>query len=322
MFCEKCGNRVDENANFCQRCGHDLSGAKAQVSVPLTPTKENGKKSSTCSVMSIAFAAVGLIPLLNFIFLPVAIILAIIGFATGKNKGEKVKIASAIVVAASITISLLWIIPANIGSSSAPSNDDLQGGTNTPISCSHSYMLKTTEATCLSAGYATYECSLCGETKKEYKSALGHSWVENKCTRCGETKYSEMDAANNNILTIEQFELDVNSAGGVEPSITFTNRTDKQIAYIYFTVKFYDRMGSPAYCSIWKTHTKRLQLTGPINPGEQDTRSWEPAIYNSSTAVIRPLTIEIEFTDGTKQTMVCSGRYWHTKSYYGGELKD
>lgn len=124
-------------------------------------------------------------------------------------------------------------------------------------------------------------------------------------------------------ISIQEISIDVNSANGVEPSITFTNHTDKQIAYIYFTIKFYDRMGSPAYCSIRDTHTRRLKVTGPINAGEQDTRYWDPVIYNGATAAMKPLKIEIEFTDGSKQTITCiNGRYWYMGSYYGGELKD
>ena len=188
--------------------------------------------------------------------------------------------------------------------------------------CSHKYSVVNSEATCLSGGYVTYQCTLCSATKQQFGSSLGHEWINNKCDRCGITKDLELDATNNDILSISQIAWDINSVEGVEPSITFTNRTNKQIAYIYFTIKFYDRMGSPAYCSIKDTHTSRLKVTGPINAGEKDTRYWDPVIYNGSTAAVRPLKIEVEFTDGTKQTIVCTGRYWYSNSYYGGDLKD
>ena len=32
--------------------------------------------------------------------------------------------------------------------------------------------------------------------------------------------------------------------------------------------------------------------------------------------------LDIEFADGTKQTINCTGRYWYSSSYYGGDLKD
>ena len=223
-----------------------------------------------------------------------------------------------IVVIISIVISLLWMIPALTGSPETPSTGDQ----NTPTICSHSYTLKETKATCLSGGYATYQCSLCDETKKEYESALGHDWLNNRCKRCSATKDLELDPANNDVLTIEQIDWDINSAEGVEPSITCTNHTNKQIAYVYITLKFYDRMGKPAYCSIRHEHTRILKITGPINAGDKDTYYWDPIIYNGSTAAVKPIKIEIEFTDGTRQTINCTGRYWYSNSYYGGDLTD
>ena len=188
--------------------------------------------------------------------------------------------------------------------------------------CSHSYSKTESKATCLVGGYATYKCSLCGDTYEEYENALGHSWQNNKCKRCSTTKDLELDPIDNNILSIEQIDWDINSANGVEPSITFTNHTNKQIAYVYFTLKFYDRMGNPAYCSIRSEHTRSLKVTGPVNADEKDTRYWDPIIYNSSVAAVKPLKIEIEYTDGTRQAIVCTGRYWYSNSYYGGDLKD
>ena len=123
-------------------------------------------------------------------------------------------------------------------------------------------------------------------------------------------------------ITIETIYWKINSAGGVEPDIKFTNNTDKQIAYVYFTVKFYDRMGTPAYCSIKNTSQQRLKFTGPLNAGETKYPGWEPAIYNSTVGAIKPLSIEVEFTDGTRQTITNTTAFWSSGAYYGGELKD
>ncbi|MBQ8404065.1 MAG: zinc-ribbon domain-containing protein [Clostridia bacterium] len=121
-------------------------------------------------------------------------------------------------------------------------------------------------------------------------------------------------------ITIEEIDIEINSVGGVEPDITFINNTDKQIAYIRFTIKFYDRMGYPAYCKYEDTHTQNLKVTGPVNPGERDTIYWEPVMYHNATAVAQPIKTEVTFTDGTKQIITHTGRYWYTGSYYGGEL--
>jgi DNA-directed RNA polymerase subunit RPC12/RpoP len=39
----------------------------------------------------------------------------------------------------------------------------------------------------LQGGYATYKCSLCGDTYEKYESALGHTTSEGTCSRCGES---------------------------------------------------------------------------------------------------------------------------------------
>ena len=123
-------------------------------------------------------------------------------------------------------------------------------------------------------------------------------------------------------ISLEYIDWDINSAGGVEPGVKFTNNTDKQIAYVYFTVKYYDRMGTPAYCSIKDICQQRLKVTGPINAGTTKMTGWEPTIYNNTVGAIKPLSIEVIFTDGTKQVITNTGGYWYSGSYYGGELKD
>jgi hypothetical protein len=137
---------------------------------------------------------------------------------------------------------------------------------------------------------------------------------------CFEADPNYVDPMDNVILTIDQIDWDINSASGVEVDIEFTNRSNKQIAYVYFTIKFYDRVGYPAYCEIKDTHTQTLKFTGPLNAGTYEHAYWDPLIYNSSTAAIEPLSIEIYYTDGTKESLTCNGRYWYSSSYYGGDL--
>lgn len=180
-------------------------------------------------------------------------------------------------------------------------------------------------ATCMKDGKtAGKKCSVCNKVIEESKiiPAYGHDWVNYTCSRCGATNGLKLDPSSNDILTIDQINWKINSVGGVEPKIQFTNQSNKQIAYIWFTMKFYDRMGKPAYCSIKGTHTQVLTLTGPFNTNEQYTRIWDPVIYNNAVAAIKPLSMKIEYTDGTEQNIICDGIYWHSKDYYGGNLKD
>lgn len=205
--------------------------------------------------------------------------------------------------------------------------------------CKHS---STTPSTCTEAK----KCNDCGEI---LGNAKGHNWKPATCTTpktcsvCDETEgsvspshyyqngyceycYSKdpyyLNITDNDIFTIEQIDWDINSASGVEVDIEFKNRSSKQIAYVYFTLKFYDRMGNPAYCQIKKSHTQRLQYTGPLNAGSRKTGYWDPIIYCSATAAIKPLTVEIEYTDGTKLTITPNGTYWYASDFYGGSLKD
>lgn len=123
-------------------------------------------------------------------------------------------------------------------------------------------------------------------------------------------------------VSVEEIKFDINYVGGVDTTISFINKSDKQIAYIIFNVKYYDRMGNLAFCSIKNSPTARLKFTGPLNASQKDDAYWEAVIYNSSVAAIQPQTIEIIFTDGTSQAIENSGIYWHTSSYYGGTLCD
>ena len=60
-------------------------------------------------------------------------------------------------------------------------------GAPTNNKCIHSYVLKTSEATCTTGGYDTYMCSFCQDIKTEYKISLGHTTTEGTCSRCGES---------------------------------------------------------------------------------------------------------------------------------------
>lgn len=117
--------------------------------------------------------------------------------------------------------------------------------------------------------------------------------------------------------------FECNYVGGVDTFISFKNNSDKQIAYVDFNVKYYDSMGNPAKCSIRNTSTANLQYTGPLNAGGKSKKIyWDAVIYDSTTSAMMPLSIKITFSDGTKQIITNSGRYWTIRGYYGGDLND
>lgn len=115
--CGKCGAPLTEGQEFCAKCGQkvgvildqNVSNAINQFNANIKPDKP--KKGNACSVLAIVFGSIGLIPLLNILFLPPAIILAIIGLCISKNRKKGRTIASIIVVSISLIISLLWMGP-------------------------------------------------------------------------------------------------------------------------------------------------------------------------------------------------------------------
>lgn len=174
MYCEKCGNQIDENTKLCQNCGNNLREAQETIVEPAIAPNTKEKKSNMYSILSIVFASIGLIPLLNILFVPVSVILAVIGLVTGKNKGAKIKIVSVIVLVISIIISLVWMVPSITGSSTDPFTNNGSENQNTPTVCSHKY----SDATCTEP----QTCDKCGATNG---SALGHTTSTGTCTRCG-----------------------------------------------------------------------------------------------------------------------------------------
>ena len=57
-----------------------------------------------------------------------------------------------------------------------------------PIAGAHNYHLhENVPSTCTEQGYVTMKCSICGEEDTEYKTPLGHNYVDGICTRCGDS---------------------------------------------------------------------------------------------------------------------------------------
>ena len=115
--CGKCGAPLMEGSEFCSKCGQKVGVMVSQnVSSAINQFNANikqevPKKGNICSLLALIFGIIGFIPLLNILFLPPAIILAIIGFCISKNRKKGVTIASVIVVVVSLFVSLLWMFP-------------------------------------------------------------------------------------------------------------------------------------------------------------------------------------------------------------------
>ena len=115
--CNHCGAPLTEGQAFCGQCGNqvasmmspNVASAIDQFNANIQMKKSN--KKNVCMILAIIFAAIGVIPILNYIFLPPAIVLFIIGLCTGKNSKKGILIAGVIVVALSLIVSVCWMLP-------------------------------------------------------------------------------------------------------------------------------------------------------------------------------------------------------------------
>ncbi len=124
-------------------------------------------------------------------------------------------------------------------------------------------------------------------------------------------------------ILISNVKWDINSVGGVDTYISFKNISDMQIAYITFTMAYYDRMGYKATCTIRDKSRASLRYTGPLKAGSSvNNIYWEAVLYNNTVSVLQPKSATIEFLDGSEQTITFGGRYWYGREYYGGDLHD
>lgn len=93
-------------------------------------------------------------------------------------------------IASSLFVVIMVLSVILLSACDSDNNTGVNNGNNSNNNlnlCSHSYTKTESEATCSQGGYATYKCSLCGDTYEKYESALGHTTSEGTCSRCGES---------------------------------------------------------------------------------------------------------------------------------------
>lgn len=98
---------------------------------------------------------------------------------------------------------------------------------------------------------------------------------------------------------------DVNSAGGVEPTVTVRNPNAKSpIRYARIALQLFDRVGKVQRSSIGReAPTQWVSITGPLRSGDESHKGiWEPVWYNHTGWCIAIVAVQIEFFDGTKRS--------------------
>lgn len=120
--CKQCNNLLADDAVFCSNCGYKVD--ENDIPMPTKIVTTPPKKTNVCSLLAVIFGAIGIIPLLNFLFLPAAIILVVIGLILSKNRKKGITIASVAVVIISLVISIAWISPITSGKPIVDSKED------------------------------------------------------------------------------------------------------------------------------------------------------------------------------------------------------
>jgi hypothetical protein len=107
------------------------------------------------------------------------------------------------------------------------------------------------------------------------------------------------------IIRISKFRTSFpNSAGGVDFSISWQNKSEKVIKYANFTVEAYNAVDDIVSCEIRGNSEFTGQVTGPIKQNKWNYNdTWANAWYNSTVKKIKVKQVEIEYMDGSKTSI-------------------
>ncbi len=110
-------------------------------------------------------------------------------------------------------------------------------------------------------------------------------------------------------ILVEKVGWYTNDLGGIEPYMTLTNTTNKEIKYIYIDTEYYNGVGDPAYCSVKNTNKVKLTVIGPVAKNNTINAEWGAILYNGTTRYLKITNITVVFMDGSKKTIKVN-KYW------------
>ena len=239
-------------------------------------------------------------------------------------------------ILAAVLIFVLCFSSCNTGTSSTSSNENSDSASNTEAnantpgnttqssgntentnqSCSHSYgdWMITKAPTCLESGSKVRICSKCSYAQTAEAAALGHTTQTGVCERCNENIGQSLAESIRSVIEIyEVYVSKIDSAGGVNMEIAFTNKSDKTIKYIHFYVRPYNAVGDSQKCEIRDYSRFDAYITGPLEGGHEgysrygDNTSgghhWDACWYNNSISYIDLEGVKIEYMDGTTYSL-------------------
>ena len=196
------------------------------------------------------------------------------------------------------------------------SSGNAENTENTNQSCSHSYgdWMITKAPTCLESGSKVRICSKCSYAQTAEAAALGHTTQTGVCERCNENIGQSLAESIRSVIEIyEVYVSKIDSAGGVNMEIAFTNKSDKTIKYIHFYVRPYNAVGDSQKCEIRDYSRFDAYITGPLEGGHEgysrygDNTSgghhWDACWYNNSISYIDLEGVKIEYMDGSTYSL-------------------
>ena len=206
--------------------------------------------------------------------------------------------------------------PTSSSGSNSTSNSEPESSSTTSGSCRHSYgdWMITKAPTCLENGSKVRICSKCSYAQTGEATALGHTTQVGICERCNENIGQSLAESIRSVIEIyEVYVSKIDSAGGVNMEIAFTNKSDKTIKYIHFYVRPYNAVGDSQKCEIRDYSRFDAYVTGPLEPGHEgysrygDNTSgghhWDACWYNNSISYIDLEGVKIEYTDGSTYSL-------------------
>lgn len=96
-----------------------------------------------------------------------------------------------------------------------------------------------------------------------------------------------------------------NSAGGIQVRWTAVNNTNKTINYYTTTYYMFNSVGDFAY-DRWGKNSFKIKTVGPVAPGAiimDYTGKYDAEVYDAPCYNIYLCTIELEYSDGTQETI-------------------